>query len=53
MPLVVWSIRRVCRFEHCNVIWHVKWATKGLMPVKPAIVLVNTIEIPADTAAKV
>lgn len=41
------------QFEHCNVIWHVKWATKGLMPVKPAIVLVNTIEIPADTAAKV
>ncbi|CAJ1413832.1 unnamed protein product, partial [Effrenium voratum] len=39
-----------CKFEHCNIIWAVKWATKGLMPIKPQIALTYDLEIPPSTA---
>ena len=37
---------------HCSVIWSVKWATKGLTPIKPQIVLLHSMEIPGQTAVK-
>ena len=42
------------KFEqgHCAIIWAVKWATKGLMPIKPHCVLLNGMEIPGNTAVK-
>ena len=30
-----------------HVFWHVRWTAKGLMPVKPAIHLLEALDLPA------
>ena len=39
-----------CKFEHCSIMWAVKWATKGLMPIKPQVALTYDVEIQPGTA---
>ena len=33
-----------------QVMWHVRWTQKGLMPVKPAVHLTNRVSLPAGRA---
>ena len=42
-----------CKFEHCSIMWAVKWATKGLMPIKPQVALTYDVEIQPGTAVHV
>ena len=34
-----------------DVVWHVRWTAKGLMPIKPSVVFTEDIAIPAGHAA--
>lgn len=36
--------------QHVGLVWTVKWATQGLMPVRPAVVCISAGELPAGKA---
>ncbi|CAJ1415004.1 unnamed protein product [Effrenium voratum] len=40
------------QFQHCAVVWAVKWATKGLTPIKPVVALVCDVEMASQHAVR-
>ena len=35
-----------------DIVWHVRWTAKGLMPIKPSVVFTTDLVVPSGKAAQ-